>query len=138
MSDKFVPNIIGFKKSRRRAPKGSAIGKSTLSVHNYGIKVKVGGRLFGYHIEMMRKTITNFFSRQSKVLIRCFPNRSYTTKPCDVRRGRGKGGVSDWYFYARPEKIIIEFISPTFNQAKKVFEIVKSKMPIKIALEYKK
>ena len=138
MSSKFIPNIIRFKKSRRRMPLGSEVKRSTLSMYNYGIKAKSDGRLFSYHIEMIRKTITNFFSRQSKVLIRCFPNKSYTAKPCDVRRGRGKGSVCDWYLYIRPGRVLVEFVSPTLEQAKKVVSIVSSKMHFKIGLEYNK
>ena len=133
MNKPFEPNITSFKKFRRRHPKG-IIKNAKLVMYNFGIQVVTAGKIFSYHVEVMRLTVVTFFKRKHKPYIRIMPNVSYTTKPHDIRRGRGKGSVESWYFYAREGKILLEFNAIDFLQAKSLASIIRSKMPIKIKL----
>lgn len=135
MNAPFVPNITRFKKHRRRIPKGKEqIDQIKLVKYQFGIQSLSDGRMFSNHFDMCRKTISNFFRRQTKIYMRGFPYHSYTTKPHDVRRGRGKGSIDGWYHAIRKNKIILEFESPTIEQALKVATIVRSKLPLKVRL----
>lgn len=135
MNAPFVPNITRLKKHRRRIPRGKEqITQLKLVNHTYGLQALNHGRMFSKHFEMCRKTISNYFRRQTKIYMRGFPYHSYTTKPHDVRRGRGKGSIDGWYHDIRTNKIILEFESPTLEQALDVARIVRSKLPLKTRL----
>lgn len=135
MSQPFVPNVVRFKKSRRRVPeKMSEHRRIHLIRYPYGLQALENGKLFSKHIEMMRKTIANYFARKEKQFMRIYPNRSYTAKPCDVRRGRGKGSVDQWYFYAKANRILVEFTSAQASRALDLVRILRSKLPIKVAI----
>lgn len=135
MSQPFVPNVVRFKKSRRRVPeKMSEHRRVHLIKYPYGLQATENGKLFSNHIEMMRKTIANYFARKEKQFMRIYPNRSYTAKPCDVRRGRGKGSVDSWYFYVKANRILVEFTSSTEARARDLARILRSKLPIKVLM----
>lgn len=134
MNQPFVPNVLRFKKSRRRQIKGIEVQKTSLIKFNYGIITLEYGKLFSHHIEMIRKTINNYFKRQEKIFIRCFPNKSATAKPHDVRRGRGKGAISGWYIELKQNRVFIEFTCNEEEEAFKITKIVRSKLPMKVKL----
>ena len=131
MNQPFVPNVIRFKKSRRREKGGIEVRRTKPGLYKYSIAVTENSKLFHYHLEMMRKTITNFFKRNTKVLIRIVPTISFTKKPNDVRRGRGKGTVESWYSFVRSGRIIVEFESLSEEKALEVSKVVRSKLPCK-------
>ncbi|AOP70247.1 50S ribosomal protein L16 [bacterium AB1] len=134
MNTPFVPNIKYLKKHRRRVKSGVETRRIHLVFANFGIVASEDGKIFSHHVEMMRKTITNYFKRNTKVYIRCFPNRSYTRKPFDVRRGSGKGAVESWYYFARRNKVLADFTCSSLSEAKNVARIVNSKLPIAVHL----
>lgn len=133
MNRPFEPNIIRFRKFRRRFPKG-IIRDSKLVLYNCGIMAIESGMLKSKHLETIRINIVTYFKRQMKPFMRTMANVSYTSKPFDIRRGRGKGSVEGWYFYAREGKILVEFNSNSLEQAKDLARIIRSKLPIKTKL----
>ena len=134
MNQPFVPNVIRFKKSRRREKGGKEVSKVFPVLYQYAISSLEDGKIFSNHLEMSRKTISNFFKRNTKILIRMMPTISMTRKPHDVRRGRGKGSVDSWYSFVRKNRVILEFESSSYENAVNVAKIVRSKMPVKTIL----
>lgn len=134
MNQPFVPNVLRFKKSRRREKGGKETRRTQPVLYEYGLCSIENGKIFSKHLEMLRKTINNFYKRNTKVLIRIIPTISYTKKPNDVRRGRGKGSVESWYSWVRENRVLCEFQSPDLLLATKLSSILRSKLPIKTKL----
>ena len=136
MNKPFTPNIKHFKKHRRRQNRCNFVNDLVM-FRKYGIIATTCGRMFDYHFETIRKLINNYFKRAANIVVRAYPCRSYTSKPHDIRRGRGKGSVDKWYYYVRINKIIMEFDSPNEQEAKNVVRIVNSRLPVKVKLSEK-
>lgn len=47
-------------------------------------------------IEAARRTISRRIKRGGKIFIRVFPDKPITSKPLEVRMGKGKGSVEYW------------------------------------------
>lgn len=133
MNRPFEPNVIKFRKFRRRFPKG-VVKNEKLVLYNCGIMAIESGMIKSKHLETIRINIVTYFKRQMKPFMRTMANVSYTSKPFDIRRGRGKGSVEGWYFYAREGKILVEFNSNSIEQARDLARIIRSKLPIKTKL----
>lgn len=133
MNRPFEPNVIRFRKFRRRFPKG-VVKNEKLVLYNCGIMAIENGMIKSKHLETIRINIVTYFKRQMKPFMRTMANVSYTSKPFDIRRGRGKGSVEGWYFYAREGKILVEFNSNSIEQARDLARIIRSKLPIKTKL----
>ena len=135
----FVPDLSGhsFTKSRRRNNRCKVETKKVLPfLHKYGIILTKAVELTSDHIEMLRKTIMNYFRRLVALLIRIFTNKSMTAKSQGVRLGKGKGSISKYVQFIKSKKVIAEFSilskhSPEEAdlEALKVVKIVSSKLP---------
>jgi len=61
-----------------------------------GLKALESGSISAKQIESARQAITRKIKRTGRVWIRIFPNLPVTSKPIEVRMGKGKGSVSHW------------------------------------------
>lgn len=59
-----------------------------------GLKATKSGTISSRQIEAARQAIVRKISRKGKLWIRIFPSVPITTKPTEVRMGKGKGTVS--------------------------------------------
>lgn len=75
---------------------------------SYGIQAVEKGFLTARQIEAIRRTITARLKRKGKIWIRAYPSAPHTSKPKEVRRGRGKGNVDFWYCRIKPGRILFE------------------------------
>ena len=58
-------------------------------------------------IEAARRTMTRHIKRGGKIWIRVFPDKPITSKPLEVRQGKGKGNVEYWVGQIQPGKVLI-------------------------------
>ncbi len=52
--------------------------------------------------------MTRHVKRGGKIWIRIFPDKPITTKPLEVRMGKGKGSVEYWVAQIQPGKVLFE------------------------------
>ena len=64
--------------------------------------------------------------------MRTFPHIPVTSKPVEVRMGKGKGSVDHFVSFLRAGKMILEFNCLQSNSAKLAFKALAYKMPIKV------
>ena len=69
-------------------------------------------------LEALRRVITRKTKRTGKVWIRIFPNVPVTSKPTEVRMGKGKGSVTKWVAVVKPGTILYELGGVRENLAK--------------------
>jgi large subunit ribosomal protein L16 len=74
----------------------------------YGLKALTTGRLTAAQIEAGRRALTSSMKRKGKIWIRAFPDYPVTSKPTEVRMGKGKGNIDYWACRVKPGKILYE------------------------------
>ncbi len=105
----FQPNFRFFRKSNRQHLKNTYENKSCrLRFGTHGIQAIEKGFLTAYQIEAVRRTIISRIKRKGKIWIRSYPDSAHTSKPKEVRRGRGKGNVDYWYCFVKPGRVLFE------------------------------
>jgi large subunit ribosomal protein L16 len=67
-----------------------------LNFGSYGLKAQEPDRVNARQIEAARRAITRHMKRAGRVWIRIFPDVPVTSKPTEVRMGKGKGSVDYW------------------------------------------
>ncbi|MCH2111417.1 MAG: 50S ribosomal protein L16 [Planctomycetes bacterium] len=75
---------------------------------------------------------------EAKLWIRVFPHKPVTAKPLEVRMGSGKGDVDRWVAVVKPGTIIYELGGVPEDVAKKAFNRVAHKMPIRVRMVARK
>jgi large subunit ribosomal protein L16 len=82
-------------------------------------------------IESARRAITRKVKRGGKLWIRVFPDTPITTKPLEVRMGKGKGSVEYWVAKVQPGKMLYEIEGVTEEIAREAFGLASAKLPVK-------
>ena len=78
---------------------------SNVSFGEYGLKATGRGRMTARQIEAARRAMTRHIKRGGKIWIRVFPDKPITTKPLEVRQGKGKGNVDYWVCQIQPGRV---------------------------------
>lgn len=64
-------------------------------------------------------------------MIRIFPDVPVTSKPAEVRMGKGKGSVEFWAARVKPGRILFEIDGVSEEVAREAFARAAAKLPIK-------
>ena len=124
------PKRTKFRKAFKGRNRGLASG-TDVSFGSFGLKAVGRGRLTARQIEAARRAMTRHIKRQGQIWIRVFPDKPITTKPLEVRQGKGKGSVSYWVAQIQPGKVLYEMDGVSENLAREAFELASRKLPIK-------
>jgi large subunit ribosomal protein L16 len=92
---------------------------------------KMNSSLLDLSIKILRK----FIKRKGKFRLLCFPCVSYTSKPVQVRMGKGKGPIIWWFFPVKPGSVLFEIIG--IDDRAYLLSLVRKlgdKMPAKLRL----
>ena len=119
----------------RKAHKGRIHGNATrASAINYGayaLKALQPERVTGKQIEAARVALTRHMKRQGRVWIRIFPDLPVTSKPTEVRMGKGKGSVDFWSAKVKPGRVMFEIDGVSDVVAREALRLAAMKLPIK-------
>jgi len=124
------PKRTKFRKQFKGRNRGLAHRGSSVAFGDYGLKVVERGQLTARQIEAARRAMTRFIKRGGKVWIRVFPDKPITSKPLEVRQGKGKGSVEYWAARVQPGKILYEMDGVTEEVAREAFKLAASKLPL--------
>jgi len=69
--------------------------------------------------------------RQGRVWIRIFPDVPVSSKPAEVRMGKGKGAVEFWAARVHPGRIIFEIDGVADDIAREALRLGAAKLPIR-------
>ena len=89
------------------------------------------GFISSRQIEVARIAITRFMKREGQVWIRIFPDKPMTSKPAEVRMGKGKGAPSHWVAPVRPGRIMFEVDGVTLETAHEALRLGAQKLPVR-------
>jgi len=110
--------------------KGLAYRGSTVDFGSFGLKAIERGRLTSRQIEAARIAMTRFMKREGKVWIRIFPDKPMTSKPAEVRMGKGKGALDHYVALIKPGKIMFEMDGVSMETAKEALRLAAQKLPM--------
>ncbi len=125
------PKRTKFRKQSKGRNRGLAGNGNKVSFGEFGLKATTRGRITARQIEAARRTITRKVKRGGKVWIRIFPDKPITTKPLEVRQGKGKGNVEYWVSVIRPGKVLYEIEGVSEELARDAFKLASAKLPVK-------
>jgi len=125
------PKRTAFRKQFKGRIHGDAKGGSDLNFGTFGIKATEPERITARQIEAARRALTRHMKRQGRVWIRIFPDVPVTSKPVEVRMGKGKGSVDFWACKVKPGRIMFEIDGVTEVVAREALRLAAMKLPIK-------
>ena len=123
------PKRTKYRKAQKGRIHGNAQGGASLNFGSYGLKAITPARVTARQIESARRTITRHMRRQGRVWLRIFPDLPISTKPAEVRQGKGKGAPEYWVARVKPGRIIFEVDGVTETVARRAFELASAKLP---------
>ena len=125
------PKRTKFRKMQKGRVKGLAYRGSTVAYGSFAIKTMDIGFISSRQIEATRIAITRFMKREGKVWIRIFPDKPMTSKPAEVRMGKGKGAPSHWVAPVRPGRIMFEVDGVSQETAHEALRLGAQKLPVR-------
>ncbi|MEC9232012.1 MAG: 50S ribosomal protein L16 [Bacteroidota bacterium] len=125
------PKKTKYRKQQKGKIKGNAQRGSQIAFGSFGIKSMDEGFLTSRQIEAARIAVTRYMKREGKVWIRVFPDKPITSKPAEVRMGKGKGALDHWVAVIRPGRVLFEAEGVPFDVAKEALRLAAQKLPLK-------
>ena len=124
------PKRTKFRKQFKGKIHGEAKGGFLLNFGTYGLKAAEPERVTARQIEAARRAITRHMKRQGRVWIRIFPDVPVSSKPVEVRMGKGKGSTDYWAAKVKPGRVMFEIDGVTDVVAREALRLGAMKLPV--------
>lgn len=124
------PKKTKYRKAHKGRVHGLAYRGSALNFGQYGLKAMRAGRITARQIEAARRAMTRHIKRGGRIWIRMFPNVPVSSKPAEVRQGKGKGNPEFWIARVKKGRILYEMEGVPEDLARQAMALAGSKLPI--------
>ena len=124
------PKRTKFRKQFKGRIHGEAKGGFDLNFGSFALKATEPERVTARQIEAARRAITRHMKRQGRVWIRIFPDVPVSSKPTEVRMGKGKGSVDRWVAKVKPGRIMFEIDGVGELIAREALRLGAMKLPV--------
>jgi len=111
--------------------KGNAGRGTQLSYGTYGIKSLDSKFLTSRQIEAARIAATRYMKREGSIWIMIFPDKPITSKPLEVRMGKGKGAVDHYAAVVKPGRMLFEVSGVPLETAQEALRLAAQKLPVR-------
>ena len=125
------PKRTKFRKAFKGRIKGASKGGFELNFGQFGLKAMEPERITARQIEAARRAMTRHMKRAGRVWIRVFPDVPVSSKPAEVRMGKGKGAPEYWVARVKPGRIMFEIDGVSVEIAREALTLAAAKLPIK-------
>ncbi len=125
------PKRTKFRKQFKGKMKGNAGRGTQIAFGSFGLKALESGWITSRQIEAARIAVTRYMKREGKVWIRIFPDKPVTSKPLEVRMGKGKGAPSHWVAVCKAGRIMFEADGVPLAIATEAMRLAAQKLPVK-------
>ena len=125
------PKRTKFRKQHKGRIHGTAKGGTDLNFGAFGLKAVEPERVTARQIEAARRAMTRHMKRAGRVWIRIFPDVPVSSKPTEVRMGKGKGSPDYWACKVKPGWIMFEIDGVPEDTAREAMRLAAAKLPIK-------
>jgi large subunit ribosomal protein L16 len=127
----LMPKKVKHRKQFRGKRRGIATKGNTLEFGDYGLQALDNGWVTARQIEAGRIAINRYCKRGGKLWIRLFPYKPVTSKPIEVRMGKGKGDPEFWVDVVKRGRILFELEGVDHATAKEAMRLAQQKFSIK-------
>lgn len=131
----LFPKKVKYRKwqTMRRNPKrvGVATRGVEVSFGSHGLKALAPARIRSNQIEAARKVLSRSIGKTGRLWIRIFPDMPFTSKPAEVKLGKGKGDIQGYVAPVLPGRIIFEVDGATDALAREALRKAGTKLPVK-------
>lgn len=130
-----LPQNIKFKKQQKGHLTGIENKKSAAYLYYgiFGLKLLKQCRLSRKQLEATRKQISRNLRKQEKLWIRALPDIPVTSKPKEIRMGKGKGAVDYWVIKVKAGQILFELSAMGYKKAKLILLSAAKKLAVPCA-----
>ena len=111
--------------------KGNAQRGHRVALGSFGLKALEPAWITSRQIESARVALTRYMKREGQVWIKIFPDKPVTSKPAEVRMGKGKGSLDHWVAVVDPGRILFECEGVSLETAQEALRLAAQKLPIK-------
>lgn len=125
------PKRVHHRKQQKGRVKGIAQRGHTIAFGDFGLKSLEAGWITSRQIESARIAINRYMKREGQVWIRIFPDKPITSKPAEVRMGKGKGAPDYWVARIKPGTIMFEVGGVREPIAKEALRLAAQKLPVR-------
>jgi large subunit ribosomal protein L16 len=125
------PKRTKYRKQQKGRNRGLAYRGSKISFGTFGLKSVDHGRITSRQIEAARVAMTRYIKREGTVWIRIFPDKPITSKPQEVRMGKGKGALDHYVALVQPGRIMFELSGVPRATAEEALRLAAQKLPVK-------
>jgi len=130
----LLPKKVKYRKwhTFRENPKkvGVATRGTTISFGSYGLKAVSYARIRSNQIEAARKTLSRALGKNGRIWIRIFPDMPFTSKPAEVKLGKGKGDPQGYQVPVKPGRVIFEVDGVDEKTAREALRKSGTKLPL--------
>jgi large subunit ribosomal protein L16 len=126
------PKNTKYKKSFRCKIFGNDTKVVELSFGNIGIKILKNARINEKQLEALRKALFKKIKSRGKIWFRIFPSIPVTSKPAEIRMGKGKGNVVYWCAMVNAGRILFELQGIPLHLNKEIINISKYQLPVPV------
>ena len=131
----LVPKKVKYRKwhTMRKNPLkvGVASRGATVAFGSFGIKAMEAKRIRSNQLEAGRKVLSRTIGKTGKLWIRVFPDMPYTSKPAEVKLGKGKGDLAGYVAAVKAGTVIFEVDGVSEVIAREALRKSGTKLPLK-------
>jgi large subunit ribosomal protein L16 len=125
------PKRVKWRKQQKGKMRGKANRGNTITFGEFAIQALECGYITNRQIEAARICISRRTKRAGNIWIKIFPDKSLTSKPAEVRMGKGKGSPDKWVAVIKPGRVLFEVAGVDVETAKDALSLARYKLPIK-------
>ena len=125
------PKKTKHRKTFKGKMKGISQRGATIAFGSFGIKTLDEKFITSRQIEAARIAATRYMKREGQMWIRIFPDKPITSKPAEVRMGKGKGALDHWVAPVKPGRILFELDGVPYEVAKEALRLAAQKLPVR-------
>ena len=125
------PKRTKFRKQQKGKMKGNSGRGTTIAFGSFAIKSLEMTWITGRQLEAARQAVTRYMKREGNIWIRVFPDKPITSKPQEVRMGKGKGALDHYVALIQPGRIMFEMDGVSEAVAQEALRLAAQKLPVK-------
>ncbi len=127
----LMPSKVKHRKQFRGKRRGKATKGNTLAFGDFALQSLSNAWITARQIEAGRVAINRYIKRGGKLWIRVFPDKPVTSKPVEVRMGKGKGDPEFWVAVVKRGTILYELEGVSETVAKEAMRLAQGKFSIR-------
>ena len=124
------PKRTKYRKQQKGRNRGLAYKGSSVCFGSFGLKAVTAGHITSRQIEAARIAMTRYIKREGKVWIRIFPDKPITSKPQEVRMGKGKGALDHYVAPVKPGRVMFDLDGVDQETAAEALRLAAQKLPV--------